>query len=139
MAHMTWDELLQLPSAVDLETAGRALGIGRSKIYEMARTGELEQTIKVLKLGRAYRVATAELYRVLGVPIGNEPAMSADSALGRHGIHDAASPTQGRATGRARAVSLPDEAHTGTRPVGSRRVRRSNPSTSPPRSAGPAG
>ncbi|SCE22986.1 hypothetical protein GA0115240_144891 [Streptomyces sp. DvalAA-14] len=32
---MTRDEVLSLPAAVDLETANRALGLGRSKGYEL--------------------------------------------------------------------------------------------------------
>lgn len=59
------DELLALPSSVDLVTAGRALGIGRSKVYTLAKNDELP--MKVLRLGNAYRVVTADLLRVLGI------------------------------------------------------------------------
>lgn len=62
-------ELLALPSSVDLVTAGRALGIGRTKAYELARADELP--VKVLRLGNAYRVATADLLRVLGIEEDN--------------------------------------------------------------------
>ena len=58
-------ELLDLPSSVDLVTAGRALGIGRTKAYELARADELP--VRVLRLGNTYRVATADLLRVLGI------------------------------------------------------------------------
>ena len=34
---MSLDELLSLPVSVDLTTAGRAFGIGRTKSFELAR------------------------------------------------------------------------------------------------------
>jgi hypothetical protein len=110
MAQMTWDELRQLPSAVDLKTAGRALGIGRSKIYEMAKKGELQQTVRVLKLGRAYRVVTADLYRVLGVSIDSGSVTSAGSPTDLHVAGDAALPEHGRGTGIRGAFRPPDGA-----------------------------
>lgn len=62
---MTREELLNLPVAVDLDTANRALTIGRSTGYQLAKRGEYP--VKVLRLGNAYRVVTAELHRLLGV------------------------------------------------------------------------
>jgi excisionase family DNA binding protein len=62
---MSRAQLLALPPSVDLVTAGRALGIGRTKVYELARAGELP--ITVLHLGSSYRVVTADLLRLLGV------------------------------------------------------------------------
>ena len=62
---MSRAQLLALPPSVDLMTAGRALGIGRTKVYELARAGELP--ITVLRLGSSYRVVTADLLRLLGV------------------------------------------------------------------------
>lgn len=59
------DELLGLPAAVDLATAARALGIGRSKAQELAKTGQFP--VQVLRLGNAYRVASAELLALLGI------------------------------------------------------------------------
>lgn len=103
MAQMTWDELRQLPSAVDLETAGRALGIGRSKIYAMAKNGELQQTIRVLRLGHAYRVVTADLYRVLAVSPGDGPMTSAVCAPGRDEARDATAHGQQGGTGHPQA------------------------------------
>ena len=44
---MSQAELLALPSAVDLTTAGRAFGIGRTKAFELARAGEFP--VKVLR------------------------------------------------------------------------------------------
>ncbi|MFC1228518.1 hypothetical protein [Streptomyces sp. Sce081] len=61
---MSRDELLALPVAVDLDTGNRALGLGRSKGYELAKRGEYP--CKVLRLGNAYRVVTADLLELLG-------------------------------------------------------------------------
>jgi hypothetical protein len=69
-AGMSRRELLALPAAVDLVTAGRALGLGRTKSHELARAGEFP--VRVLRLGRAYRVATADVLALLGIePTGS--------------------------------------------------------------------
>lgn len=62
---MRREELLALPVAIDLDTGNRALGLGRSKGYELAKRGEYP--CKVLRLGKAYRVVTAELLNLLGL------------------------------------------------------------------------
>ncbi|MFI5805796.1 integrase [Streptomyces sp. NPDC051561] len=62
---MTRSDLLALPAAVDLVTAGRALSLGRSKAYELAQRGEFP--VRLLRLGNAYRVPTAELLDLLSV------------------------------------------------------------------------
>jgi hypothetical protein len=62
---MTREELLALPAAVDLDTGNRALGLGRSKGYELAKRGQYP--CKVLRLGNAYRVVTADLLHLLGL------------------------------------------------------------------------
>ncbi|MFD9413316.1 hypothetical protein ACFWC9_01110 [Streptomyces goshikiensis] len=62
---MRREELLALPVAVDLDTGNRALGLGRSKGYELAKRGEYP--CKVLRLGKAYRVVTADLLNLLGL------------------------------------------------------------------------
>lgn len=62
---MTREELLALPAAVDLETGNRALGLGRSKGYALAKQGQYP--CKVLRLGKAYRVVTADLLELLGL------------------------------------------------------------------------
>lgn len=62
---MTREELLALPVSVDLETGNRALGLGRSKGYELAKRGQYP--CKVLRLGKAYRVVTADLLNLLGL------------------------------------------------------------------------
>jgi len=65
---MTLAELLALPVVVDVTTAARALGLGRSTGYELARCGEFP--CRVLRVGRSYRVPTADLLRVLGITPG---------------------------------------------------------------------
>ncbi|MFJ8790104.1 hypothetical protein [Streptomyces sp. NPDC102462] len=62
---MTREELLALPAAVDLDTGNRALSLGRSKGYELAKRGQYP--CKVLRLGKAYRVVTADLLDLLGL------------------------------------------------------------------------
>ncbi len=64
-AGMNRAELLALPVTIDVETAARALGLGRSKAYELAKRGELP--VRCLRLGSSYRVVTAELLDMLGV------------------------------------------------------------------------
>lgn len=46
-------------------TAARALGIGRSKAYQLASTGEL--VCRIIRIGTHYNIRTAELLKVLGV------------------------------------------------------------------------
>lgn len=62
---MTAAELLAMPVTVDVGTAARALGLGRSTGYELARRGEFP--CRVLRVGSSYRVPTAELLRLLGI------------------------------------------------------------------------
>jgi hypothetical protein len=62
---LTSDELLRLPAVIDLDTANRALMIGRSTGYGLAKKGQYP--VKVLRLGNAYRVVTADLLQLLGL------------------------------------------------------------------------
>lgn len=62
---MSREELLALPVAIDLDMGNRALGLGRSKGYELAKRGQYP--CKVLRLGNAYRVVTADLLALLGL------------------------------------------------------------------------
>ncbi|MGH3663494.1 MAG: DNA-binding protein [Micromonosporaceae bacterium] len=61
----TIDEVRRLPATVDVVTAGKALGLGRSRAYDLARKGEFP--CRVLTIGHTYRVLTAELLRLLGL------------------------------------------------------------------------
>lgn len=75
---LTTAELLNLPVSVDLETAGRAYGIGRTTSHELARAGQFPCT--VLRVGSQYRVPKAELLRSLGVQSAveaSEPVLTA--------------------------------------------------------------
>jgi hypothetical protein len=65
MPPLTFDELHALPTVVDLMTAARALGIGRTKAYQLAATGTFP--IRIIRVGRGYHVPTAELLKVLGI------------------------------------------------------------------------
>lgn len=62
---LTLAELLALPVTVDVTTAARALGLGRSTAYELARRDEFP--CRVLRIGSSYRIPTAGLLRVLGI------------------------------------------------------------------------
>jgi hypothetical protein len=63
-AFMAPDELRNLPVSVDVVTAGRAFGMGRTRAYQLARRGEFP--VRVLRLGNSYRVTRADLLRALG-------------------------------------------------------------------------
>ncbi|MBC6463168.1 DNA-binding protein [Actinomadura sp. HBU206391] len=62
---LTPAEISTLPAVVDLVTAGRALGLGRTKAYELARAGEFP--CRVLRVGKTYLVPTAGLLGLLGL------------------------------------------------------------------------
>jgi hypothetical protein len=69
-------ELSNLPASVSLLEAARALGIGRTSAYHLARHGQFP--CPVIKVGALYRVPTAGLLRLLAltpptVPIEAEP------------------------------------------------------------------
>ena len=58
------EELLALPLNVPIELAGRALGIGRTKSYELARAGEFP--LELLPVGHGkYRVPRTLIFRAL--------------------------------------------------------------------------
>lgn len=63
----TIDEIKAWPATVDLVTAARPLGIGRTKAHEMARRGTFP--VRLLRLGNRYRVSTAVLLAFLGVDV----------------------------------------------------------------------
>ncbi|MDX3559037.1 helix-turn-helix domain-containing protein [Streptomyces europaeiscabiei] len=81
---LTRSELLALPAAVDVETAARAFGIGRTTAYALAKADEFP--CKVVRAGKAYRVITADLLRVLhitpndGANDGTGPEVQSGSA-----------------------------------------------------------
>ena len=67
---LTRAEILALPVVVDVSTAARALGLGRSTAYELARRDEFP--CRVIRVGSSYRIPTAELLRVLGIEPSSE-------------------------------------------------------------------
>ncbi|HEX5407790.1 MAG TPA: DNA-binding protein [Pseudonocardiaceae bacterium] len=62
---LTFADIAGLAVTVDLVTAGRALGIGRTTAYMLARGGEFP--CPVLRVGGSYRVPTIGLLRLLGL------------------------------------------------------------------------
>jgi hypothetical protein len=60
-------EVGELPAVVDLVTAGQALGLGRTKAYQLAQTGQFP--CPVIRAGKTYLVPTAGLLAVLGLPV----------------------------------------------------------------------
>lgn len=65
MTPLTIAELQALPASVDLLTAARALCLGRTKAYDLARRGEFP--CAVFRVGDTYRVPTIALLELLGV------------------------------------------------------------------------
>lgn len=79
MQPLTIDQLRTLPSVVDLTTAARALGIGRTKAYQLAQQSDFP--CRIIRVGRAYHVPTADLLTLLGItltpPIGPPGSVAA--------------------------------------------------------------
>lgn len=69
MEPLSIEDVRRLPATVDVATAGRAFGFGRAKAYRLAREGTFP--CKVTKVGRSYRVSTADLRRVLNIDTGD--------------------------------------------------------------------
>ncbi|MFE7237905.1 hypothetical protein [Streptomyces sp. NPDC057580] len=65
-------EVLALPAAVDLVTAGRACGVSRTTSYELARRGEFP--VPLLRLGAQYRARRVDLLDLLGIEQPAAPA-----------------------------------------------------------------
>jgi hypothetical protein len=63
---LTPAELASLPAATDLLTAAQALGLGRTRAYQLARAGQFP--CPVIRTGRTYLVPTAGLLALLGLP-----------------------------------------------------------------------
>jgi excisionase family DNA binding protein len=59
MEPMTHEELAALPTTTTIETAARALGLGRTRAYQLARENRFP--CKVIRIGTTYRVVTADL------------------------------------------------------------------------------
>jgi hypothetical protein len=87
---LTLAEIAGLPAVTDLVTAGRALGLGRTKAYELARAGQFP--CPVIRAGKSWVVPTAGLLALLGLPVPGSP----DSAHGDPSPGFPASPRQCR-------------------------------------------
>lgn len=75
---MQLEEVLALDVAVDLDTANRALRIGRTKGFDLAKRGEYP--VPVSRDGRTYRVNRADLLRELGIDPNGSGAGSSHPA-----------------------------------------------------------
>lgn len=60
----TSDAVRRLGLTTDVATAGAILGIGRTKAYELAKTGQFP--VPLLRAGRRYLVPVPVLLRLLG-------------------------------------------------------------------------
>jgi hypothetical protein len=63
---------LRSTATVDLMTAARALGLGRTKAYELAKRDQFP--CRVIKIGDTYRIPTPGLLELLGVHPEQRPA-----------------------------------------------------------------
>ena len=70
---ITITQLRAMPATVDLMTAASALGLGRTKAYELAKHGQFP--CRVIRIGDIYRIPTAGLLELLGIPPA-DPASS---------------------------------------------------------------
>lgn len=68
---MTEEELFALPVSVDLPTAGRAWGFGRTKSYDLARADKFP--CPVLPFGERFVVTKAAILRALGYEVPEVP------------------------------------------------------------------
>jgi hypothetical protein len=77
-------QLRAMPATVDLMTAARALGLGRTKAYELARRDQFP--CRVIRIGDTYRIPTAGLLELLGIALG-EPASQTASRPAYESAH----------------------------------------------------
>ncbi len=64
------NEIRALDPIVDITTAGRCFGLGRTRSYEMARAGTFP--VEVLPLGpQSYRVTRISIWNKLGIKDAN--------------------------------------------------------------------
>ena len=78
---MNRNELDELPPVLDVPTAAKVLGIGRSLAYELVRRGEWPT--QVLHVGKLIKIPTEPLVRLLGAA----PAPSSDAGPGEGTSH----------------------------------------------------
>ena len=77
---LTFTEVFDLPVAIDLRTAARALGICTQTAYRLIRRGVFP--CPVVRVGGRFRVPTTPLLRVLGIE--ERPVYAVDLEAGMH-------------------------------------------------------
>jgi hypothetical protein len=80
MTDLTIAQLRTHPT-VDLMTAAKALGLGRTKAYELARRDDFP--CRIIRIGDTYRVPTPGLLELLGLSAEEQPTGPA-TATGGH-------------------------------------------------------
>ena len=81
---LTIAETAGLPAVTDLATAARALGLSRNKAYQLAGAGQFP--CPVFRAGNTWKVPTAGLLTLLGLPVpgpAQAPAEHLQPARGR--------------------------------------------------------
>jgi excisionase family DNA binding protein len=76
---VTPDEVARLPAALDVASAAALLGVGLTTARDLVRTGRWPSP--VLRVGRQYRIPTAPLLAVLGIPSEMREAGATTPAL----------------------------------------------------------
>jgi len=101
---MTRDELAALPTVLDVPTAAKVLGIGRSLAYDLVRRDDWPTP--VLHVGKLIKIPTEPLVRLLGAApeTGSDPGAGV-SAPGVHGVDVGALPVS------AAEPTINDETH----------------------------
>jgi predicted DNA-binding transcriptional regulator AlpA len=72
---MNRTELQSLPAVVDVPTAARVMGMGRTAAYELIRVGGWPTP--VFRLGKLIRIPTAPMLDLLGVTEAATPMAAA--------------------------------------------------------------
>lgn len=83
---VTFADIAHLPVIVDLLTAARVLGIGRTTAYALARAEEFP--CAVVRVGGVYRVPTVGLLRLVGLDTFPTPHGEQGSGHGAGHGHD---------------------------------------------------
>ncbi|NUR60059.1 MAG: helix-turn-helix domain-containing protein [Catenulispora sp.] len=65
-------QVADLPVVLDVPSAGRLLGIGRTRAYRLAHRGGFP--CRVIRIGGSWRVPTADLLALLGLPASSVAA-----------------------------------------------------------------
>ncbi len=86
MPAMTMAQIAQIPAVVDVVTAARALGVGRTTAYALARAGEFP--CAVVRVGGTYKVPTIGLLQLLGLAGIPTPRPEQDGEHDRHHQQD---------------------------------------------------